>query len=322
MATRALGSGTISFGLVSIPIRLYPAAVPRRVSFHMLHAKCGSRVRTQWFCPVCERVVGRDELVRGFEVAKDRFVRMTEEDLDALAGPASRELEITEFVPLDTVDPVHLDEAYYLGPDKGGARPYRLLESVLAETGRAGIARFVLRGKASLVLIRAGAKGVLMLHTMYYADEIRDAGEISRGEAGVVKPAELRLARRLVDELARPRFEPAKYQDDFRARVLQAVRRKAAGKVAAVAASRAPRGKVIDLMDALRQSLDGRSRARGTAAAGRKATRKGVKDHGAAQVRQVREGLRLGERAERARAAVQRRIRAVGRPMRGTGGEP
>lgn len=278
MATRALGSGTISLGLVSIPVRLYPAAVPRRVSFHMLHAKCGSRVRTQWFCPVCERVVGRDELVRGFEVAKDRFVRMTEKELDALAGPASREIEIAEFVPLGTVDPVYLDEAYYLGPDKGGARPYRLLESVLAERGRAGIARFVLRGRASLVLIRATGKSGLMLHTMYYGDEIRDAAEIPRGETGAVKPAELQLARRLVDELARPRFDPAKYRDEYRARVLQAVRRKAAGKIAAVAAPPAPRGKVIDLMDALRQSLDGRGRTRDRSAAGRKATRKGVKD--------------------------------------------
>ena len=255
MATRPLGSGTISLGLVSIPVRLYPAAVPRRVSFHMLHAKCGSRIRTQWFCPVCERVVGRDELVRGFESAKGRFVRMTEEELDALAGPASREIEISEFVPLDSVDPVLLDEAYYLGADKGGGRSYRLLASVLAATGRAGIARFMLRGKASLVLIRSSAKGVLMLHTMYYADEVRDAAEVPRGEAGVVKPAELKLAQRLVGELTRPRFEAEKYHDEHRGRVLQAVRRKAAGKVAAAAAAPAGRGKVIDLMDALRKSL-------------------------------------------------------------------
>jgi DNA end-binding protein Ku len=271
MATRPLTSGTISLGLVSIPVRLYPAAVPRRVSFHMLHGRCGSRVRTQWFCPVCERVVGRDELVRGFEVAKDRFVRMTEDELDALAGPASREIEISEFVPLDTVDPVLLDEAYYLGADKGGGRPYRLLEAVLSATHRAGIARVMLRGKASLVLIRAAARGVLMLHTMHYGDEIRDAGEVPRGEAGTAKAAELALAQRLVGELTRPRFELAKYRDEFWGRVLQAVRRKAAGKAPAAAAPPAPRGKVIDLMDALRKSLQGgrartRTSARGTAA--------------------------------------------------------
>jgi DNA end-binding protein Ku len=278
MAPRALGSGTISLGMVAIPIRLYPAAVPRRVSFHFLHAKCGTRVRTQWFCPVCERVVTRDELVRGYEIAKGRFVRMTEEELDALAGRASKEIELTAFVPLETVDPVYLDEAYYLGPDKGAARPYRLLESVLDETRRAGVARFVYRGKESMVLIRAAKGGPLLLHTMYFHDEIRDADEVPRGESGAVKPAELKLARRLVDELARPRFEPEKYHDEYRDRVLKAIRRKSAGKAAARPEPVAPRGKVIDLMDALQKSLGrgGARRARGEGVR-RKSGRKGVK---------------------------------------------
>jgi DNA end-binding protein Ku len=277
MAPRALGSGTISLGLVAIPVRLYPAAVPRRVSFHFLHAKCGNRVRTQWFCPVCERVVTRDELVRGYEMTKGRFVRMADEELDALAGKASKEIELNAFVPLETVDPVYLDEAYYLGPDRGAGRPYRLLESVLIETGRAGVARFVYRGKESVVLIRAAKGGPLLLHTMYFGDEIRDAAEIPRGEAAV-KPAELKLARRLVEELARPRFEPSKYHDEYRERVLKAIRRKAAGKAAPAPEPAAPRGKVIDLMDALQKSL-GRGGAR-TARGGRersRAEKKGVK---------------------------------------------
>jgi len=274
MSARPLGSGTIALGLVAIPVRLYPAAVSRRVSFHLLHAKCGSRVHTQWFCPVCKRVVERDELVRGYEVSKGRFVRMSEAELEALVGPRSREIELTEFIPLESVDPVYLDEAYFLGPDRGGARPYRLLETVLTETGRAGIAHFMLRGKASLVLIRAAASGVLMLHTMYYADEVRDAPDVERG---AVKPAEQKLARRLIDELARPRYEASRYHDEFRARVLQAIRRKAAGKAAAVAAPAAPRGKVIDLMDALQQSLERGGRTRGSRArAGAAKARKGV----------------------------------------------
>jgi DNA end-binding protein Ku len=273
MSARPLGSGTIALGLVAIPVRLYPAAVSRRVSFHMLHAKCGSRVRTQWFCPVCHRVVGREELVRGYEVSKGRFVRMSEDEMEALVGPRSREIELMEFVPLESVDPVYLDEAYFLGPDRGGARPYRLLETVLTETGRAGIAHFMLRGKASLVLIRA-ASGVLMLHTMYYADEVRDAPDVERG---AVKPAEQKLARRLIDELARPRYEASRHHDEFRTRVLQAIRRKAAGKAAAVAAPPAPRGKVIDLMDALQQSLERGGRARGARArAGAAKARKGA----------------------------------------------
>ena len=273
MSARPLGSGTIALGLVAIPVRLYPAAVSRRVSFHMLHAKCGSRVRTQWFCLVCNRVVGREELVRGYEVSKGRFVRMSEDEMEALVGPRSREIELMEFVPLESVDPVYLDEAYFLGPDRGGARPYRLLETVLTETGRAGIAHFMLRGKASLVLIRA-ASGVLMLHTMYYADEVRDAPDVERG---AVKPAEQKLARRLIDELARPRYEASRHHDEFRTRVLQAIRRKAAGKAAAVAAPPAPRGKVIDLMDALQQSLERGGRARGSRArAGAAKARKGA----------------------------------------------
>jgi DNA end-binding protein Ku len=270
MAPRPLGSGTISLGLVAIPVRLYPAAVPKRVSFHFLHERCGTRVRTQWFCPKCERVVGRDELVRGYEIAKGRFVRMTEDELDGLAGRASKEIELTAFVPLETVDPVYLDEAYYLGPDKGAGRPYRLLESVLARSGRAGVARYVYHGKESLVLIRAARGGPLLLHTLYFADEVRDTAEIPRGEAGGVKPAEARLAQRLVEELAQPRFEPAKYHDEYRERVLRAIRRKAAGKVVAPAEPEAPRGKVIDLMDALQKSL-GRHGSR----AARKASARG-----------------------------------------------
>ena len=265
MAARALGSGTIALGLVSIPVRVYPASVSRRVSFHMLHAKCGSRVHTQWFCPVCHRVVERDELVRGYEVSKGRFVRMSEAELEALVGPRSREIELTEFIPLESVDPVYLNEAYFLGPDRGGARPYRLLETVLGETQRAGIGHFMLRGKASLVLIRAAARGVLMLHTMYYADEIREAPDV---EGGAVKASEHKLARRLIDELAGSRYEPSRHHDEFRDRVLKAIRRKAAGKAHPVAEPAAPRGKVIDLMDALQQSLERGGRAHGRRARG------------------------------------------------------
>jgi DNA end-binding protein Ku len=204
---------------------------------------------------------------------------MTEEELDALAGKASKEIELSAFVPLETVDPVYLDEAYYLGADKGAGRPYRLLESVLIETGRAGVARFVYRGKESVVLIRAAKGGPLLLHTMYFGDEIRPAGEIPRGEAGAVKPAELKLARRLVDELARPRFEPSKYQDEYRERVLRAIRRKAAGKAAPAPEPAAARGKVIDLMDALQKSLGrgGARAARGGRHRPRPEKRRGVK---------------------------------------------
>lgn len=254
MPPRPLASATISFGLVSIPIRLYPAAVSRHVSFHLLHAKCGNRIKYQAWCPHCEEVVERDQLVKGFEIERDRHVKMTAEELEALEAEASREIDIAEFVPLESVDPVYLDEAYYVGPDKGGAKPYHLLADALRQGKRVGVARFVLRGKESLVLIRPGGPG-LVLHTLYHHDEIRAASEIDVGRAVKPKDTERKLAVRLVEELSEDQFRPEKYKDEYRARVLEVVRRKAKGKVVALAAPRAPKGKVIDLMDALQQSL-------------------------------------------------------------------
>jgi DNA end-binding protein Ku len=254
MPPRPLASATISFGLVSIPIRLYPAAVSRHVSFHLLHAKCGHRIKYQAWCPHCEEVVERDQLVKGFEIERGRHVKMTAEELEALEAEASREIDIAEFVPLESVDPVYLDEAYYVGPDKGGAKPYHLLADALRQVKRVGIARFVLRGKESLVLIRPGGPG-LVLHTLYHHDEIRTAREIDVGPAVKPKESERKLAVRLVEELSEDQFRPEKYKDEYRARVLDVVRRKAKGKVVALAAPRAPKGKVIDLMEALQQSL-------------------------------------------------------------------
>jgi DNA end-binding protein Ku len=254
MPPRPLASATISFGLVSIPIRLYPAAVSRHVSFHLLHAKCGNRIKYQAWCPHCEEVVERDQLVKGFEIERDRHVKMTAEELEALEAEASREIDIAEFVPMESVDSVYLDEAYYVGPDKGGAKPYYLLADALRQVKRVGIARFVLRGKESLVLIRPGGPG-LVLHTLYHHDEIRAAREIDVGTAVKPRDTERKLAVRLVEELSEDEFRPEKYKDEYRARVLEVVRRKAKGKPVAVAAPRAPKGKVIDLMDALRQSL-------------------------------------------------------------------
>jgi DNA end-binding protein Ku len=255
MAARSLGSGTISFGLVSIPVRLYPAVVSERASFHLLHAKCGSRIKHQTYCPVCDKVVERDELVKGYEFAKDQHVRIREDELEALEGEASKEIVITEFVPLATVDPLYLDKAYYLGPDKGAAKPYRLLSQVLERAKKVALARFILRGQESLVLIRS-VEGGLVLHTLYFHDEVRDFGEVEKGAPAKIQEGETKLALRLVDDLSHQEFEPKQYEDEYRKRVLELVNRKAEGKGATLAPAKAPRGKVIDLMDALRQSLD------------------------------------------------------------------
>src|SRR5881409_1609881 len=196
MPPHSIGSGTISFGLVSIPIRMYTAASSESVSFNQLHPKCGGRVRQQLICPTCNEVVERSTLVKGYEFAKDQYVQFTEDELKALEAEVSRVIDIAEFIPLDKVDPIYFEKTYYLGPDKGGEKAYRLLADAMKETGRVALAKFVMRGKENLVAIRSSQKG-LMLHTMYFAEEIRDFSEIDKGEDAKLKPGESELAQRL-----------------------------------------------------------------------------------------------------------------------------
>jgi DNA end-binding protein Ku len=254
MPPHSTGSGTISFGLVSIPIRMYTAASSGGVAFNMLHAKCGSRIRQQTFCPACNETVERNALVRGYEYTKDQYVRFGEDELKALEGEASKVIDITEFVPLPSVDPIYFEKTYFLGPDKGGEKAYRLLADAMAKSDRVALAKFVMRGKESLVLIRPSQKG-LMLHTMYFADEVRDFGEIDKGETAKIREGELDLAQRLIDELTHEEFKPEQYADEYRTRVLDLVNSKVEGKEITTAAPEAPRAQVIDLMEALKESL-------------------------------------------------------------------
>src|SRR5712691_3313026 len=220
MPAHSIGSATMSFGLVAIPIKLYTAASGAGVSFNLLHAKCGHRIRQQLVCPVDDAVVERSDLVKGYEVAKDQYVRVTDEELKALEGEASKVIDITEFVPLPRVDPIYFERTYYLGPDKGGEKAYRLLADAMAKTDRVALATFVMRGKESLVLIRPAQDG-LMLHTMYFADEVRDFGEIEKGKSVKLREGELGLAERLIGELSHDEFKPEQYQDAYRNRVLE-----------------------------------------------------------------------------------------------------
>ncbi len=254
MAPHALGSGTISFGLVSIPVKLYTAASSGGVSFNLLHAKCGSRIKQQTFCPTCNETVERNALVKGYEFQKDQYVRFTDEELKSLEGEASKVIDISEFVPLPSVDPIYFEKTYYLGPDKGGEKPYRLLADAMAKSDRVALATFVMRGKESLVLIRPAQDG-LMLHTMYFADEVRDFGEIEKGKSVKLRDGELQLAERLIDELSHDEFKPEQYHDDYRDRVLEMANSKVEGKEITAQAPETQRAQVIDLMDALKQSL-------------------------------------------------------------------
>jgi len=257
MPPHSIGSGTLSFGLVSIPVKMYSAASSMGLSFNLLHEKCGGRIKQQQICPACNEVLERTSLVKGYEFAKDQYVRFTEEELKQLETEATRTIDITEFVPLEEVDPIYFEKTYYLGPDKGGDKAYRLLTDAMAKTDRVALAKFVMRGKENLVLIRASKDG-LMLHTMYYADEVRDFGEIDKGSEAKIKSGELDLALRLIDELSTKEFKPEQYKDEYRDRLLEVVESKVEGKEITSIAPQESRTQVIDLMDALKQSLESR----------------------------------------------------------------
>ena len=254
MPARSIGSATVSFGLVSIPVRLYVATHSEQPSFNLIHGVCKSRIKQQTWCPRCERVVERSELVKGREVAKDQYVLFTDDELKALEAAASQAIDIQEFVPLADVDPVYFQDTHYLGPDKGGDKAYQLLAEAMRDTGMVALAQHVSRGKERLVLIRPFADG-LALHTLYYADEVRAFDEIERGPKATVKPAETNLARKLIEQLAADGFTPQQYHDHWRERLQEAVDQKIAGEEVAVPAVQPAQAKVIDLMEALKQSL-------------------------------------------------------------------
>jgi DNA end-binding protein Ku len=266
MPPHSIGSGTLSFGLVSIPVKMYTAASSANVSFNLLHEKCGGRIKQQMVCPACNVTVERSNLVRGYEFAKDQYVRFTDEELKSVEGETSEIIDIAEFVPLDQVDPIYFEKSYYLGPDKGGAKAYRLLCDAMEKTQRVALAKFVMRGKESIVLIRPSQDG-LMLHTMYFSDEVRDFGEIDKGADASIRAGELDLALKLINELSHDSFKPEQYEDEYRGRVLGVAQQKIEGKEVTAAGPRVERTQVIDLMDALKQSLERRVGQEGKAAA-------------------------------------------------------
>jgi DNA end-binding protein Ku len=254
MPARSIGSGTISFGLVSIPVRLYVATHSEQLSFNLLHAECGTRVKQQLVCPKHDRAVERGELVKGYQFAKDQYVVFTDEELKALEAEASRAIDIQEFVPLDRVDPLYFEGAHYLGPDKGAEKAYRLLSDAMRATGRVAVAQFVSRGKEQLVLIRPHEDG-LVLHTLYYADEVRSLKEVGIGGDVKLKSGEAELARKLIEQLSADDFRPEQYKDAYRDRLLEVIEKKVAGEEITAAAPPPERARVIDLMDALKASL-------------------------------------------------------------------
>ena len=257
MAARSIGSGTISFGLVSIPVRLYVATSSQQATFNLLHEQCGTRIRQQLYCPHCERVVERNELVKGYQFERDHYVRFTDTELRAVEAAASPTIDIHEFVPLERVDPVYFENAHYLGPDKGGEKAYRLLSQAMRDTKRVALAQHVSHGKEHLVLIRP-YDGGLVMHEMYYADEVRTFSEIPTDGAVKLRDTETDLAKKLIEQLSATEFRPDQYRDEYRERLMEAVQKKVSGEEVTVAAPAPERAEVIDLMDALKKSLAGR----------------------------------------------------------------
>lgn len=255
MPARTIGTATISFGLVSVPVNLFSSSESKAsISFNMLHKKCGGRLKQQYICPKDDNeVVERTDTVKGYEFAKDQYVILSTEEVKALEEKATGTIDVVEFVPLAKVDREYVDKCYYLGPDKGGDRAYRLLAAALQETGRAAIGQYAAKGKQHLILLRP-KNGVLVMEQLHYADEVRSESEVSL-PSGDVKATELALAKQLIEQTATDEFEPAKFKDTVRERVMEAIQRKIEGQEITADAPTDGGGKIIDLMEALKASL-------------------------------------------------------------------
>jgi DNA end-binding protein Ku len=266
MAPRSLASLTVSFGLVSIPVKLFSATeASHAISFNLLHKACGSRLRQQYFCVKEDVPVSRDEMVKGYEFAKDQYVMFSPEELKTMEEAGTHSAEISEFVPIESIDPVYFDKPYYLAPDKGGAKPYALFTRALRESKRCAIGRWAARGKQYIVMIRPVEEGLVM-QQLLYAGEVRSIREIEIPKSEV-KEAELKLAQQLIEQQSSEKFDPTPYVDEVRGRIETAVQKKVEGQEITMAEEPQGGAQVIDLMEALRASLERKAPAKAAAAA-------------------------------------------------------
>jgi DNA end-binding protein Ku len=288
---RSIATLTISFGLVSIPVKLHSTTRSGKgIHFNLLHETCGSRLRQQYVCIKEDVVVPRDEMVKGFEFSNDQYVTFTKEELKALEEEGTGAAEITEFIPAEAIDPVYFEKSYYLSPDKGGLKPYALLRQALEESGRSALGRYAARGKQYLVLIRAMPEGLVM-QQLLYADEVTAIGDVEIPQTSVTKP-ELTLAIQLIDQLTTDEFHPEHYRDEVRERIEQAVERKVAGQQITVAEKpKEGQAQVIDLMAALRASVQKAD------AAGRAGARTGATDRELDEAKDDAEARKPAKRA-------------------------
>ena len=252
MAT-SVWKGYLTFGLISIPIRLFSAARSERIGLNQLHKVCNSRIRMPLFCPTCQRQVERSEIVKGYEYEKDQYVLFTEEELDKIEPESARTMEILEFVKLDEIDPLYFDASYFVTPEEEGRKAYQLLLEAMEETGYAAIAKITMHQREHIVVVRPRDNG-MTLHTMFYTNEIRQVAEYGqRTSAAEPKEAEKKLATQLIESLAAS-FEPEKYKDQYQESMKAMIAAKQEGQEVA-AVPHAKLAPVIDLMDALKKSI-------------------------------------------------------------------
>ncbi len=250
MAT-TVWKGHLTFGLISMPVRMFAAARGERISFNQLHKECHSRLKQPLFCPVCNRNVERSEIVKGYEYEKDQYVLFSEEELDKIEPPSARVMEILEFVKLSEMDPLYFDSSYYVSPEDAGVKAYQLLMKAMEQSGYGAIAKLTMHQREHIVIVRPGTKG-MTLHTMFYSNEIRAAESVPTDKVEV-KDQEKKLAQQLIESLAAP-FDPQKYRDEYQENLRAMISAKLQGQqVTEVAQPHlAP---VIDLMEALKKSL-------------------------------------------------------------------
>jgi DNA end-binding protein Ku len=267
----------ISFGLVSIPVRFYTATKSEDIHFNLLHASCGTRVNRKWWCPYHEKIVDSDELIRGYAVTKNKYVTFSDEEIEVLETDDNRALDITEFVDMSEIDPVFYEKAYFLGPAPGGGKTYKLLATAMKDQNKVAVARWVAAGKEHLVVIRPYEHG-LILHTMFYADEVRDFGAVDL-ESAKISDKEVNLAEMLINELTEEKFNPMAFKDEYRERLLERIKEKARGKTIVSEEKEEEEkggGEVVDIMEALRRSLE-KGRAPAAPARARRAPKRAAR---------------------------------------------
>ena len=260
MSAHSIGSATLSFGLVSLPVKMFSTGEPSAaISFNWLHKKDGSRLKQQYVCSKDGEKVEKDDMVKGYEFTKGQYVIFTPEELKALEEKATGAIEITEFVPDKHVDRVYLEKSYFLGPDKGGERAYGLLAEALKQTGRVAVGQYAARGKQYVISVRA-MNGGLVMEQLRYANEVRSISEVEIPKVDLKKP-ELQLAIQLVEQASSEAFRPDAYEDNVRKRILEQIQRKVDGQEITEEPTEAPKTQIIDLMEALKASLKGKGGA-------------------------------------------------------------